>query len=615
MISVRISIVLAAFTCCCLALECYTGFKYIKGRSVVDEKYEMLLAILNHCVSLYVPLVQVPTDRPNLPGYLVNLDIKRSSAWKKASITGNLQDWDYYKNINKVFEHKLWKFNKSIERKVIESRNKSTFYSFLSSRLKRKSGLGTLIDEMGQVLTSDRDKAEAFAKVFHEQCSGTAATNLDTVVPSSCLGNFPVMADSLWFHATEIYTLLSKWPSSRSVTPDGIPLSFIKEVAPIIAGPLAYIFNLSFMRAEVPSKWKVSYVTPIPKKAPYSSLSNYRPISITSIFARLFEKIVKKRLMDHLEKNAIISQYQHGFQKGKSTVTAVLQALNDWTTSYELNKSVDVVYLDFCKAFDKVPHTKLIYKLGVIGVHPRIIAWIQAFLEGRQFCVRVNSALSQPRPVRCGVPQGGVLSPILFIIYTFELPTLISNVGLCCCAFADDIKIYKQLSDVSDCSVIQRGIDAVAEWSRVWELPLSYHKTKVLRIGAHSPEFIYYLNGVAIEAVTHIRDLGFHITNKLDFEAHCDLIVWTSKMTCEHESDYCYNATADVTQLNEISMAGCSTTRCFLSRNKCITQIFQGRQIKFCCCNTGDLCNSKLTNLTLFEKTKQRVKDWFKIVG
>ncbi|CAJ0593944.1 unnamed protein product [Cylicocyclus nassatus] len=85
--------------------------------------------------------------------------------------------------------------------------------------------------------------------------------------------------------------------------------------------------------------------------------------------------------------------------------------------------------------------------------------------------------------------------------------------------------------------------------------------------------------------------------------------VGSSKETCKSSSDYCYNATADVTQLNEISMAGCSTTRCFLSRNKCISQIVSGHKLKFCCCNTGDLCNSKLTNLTFFEKTKQRIKD------
>uniref|UniRef100_A0A1I7W8W1 Activin_recp domain-containing protein n=1 Tax=Heterorhabditis bacteriophora TaxID=37862 RepID=A0A1I7W8W1_HETBA len=91
--------------------------------------------------------------------------------------------------------------------------------------------------------------------------------------------------------------------------------------------------------------------------------------------------------------------------------------------------------------------------------------------------------------------------------------------------------------------------------------------------------------------------------------------IGTSKEICSSSFDYCYNATADLSQLNNIKVAGCSTTRCFLSRNKCIKQTFQGKEIKFCCCNTGDLCNSKLTNLTYFEKTKQRVKDIFGMIG
>uniref|UniRef100_A0A158PC07 Activin_recp domain-containing protein n=1 Tax=Angiostrongylus cantonensis TaxID=6313 RepID=A0A158PC07_ANGCA len=89
----------------------------------------------------------------------------------------------------------------------------------------------------------------------------------------------------------------------------------------------------------------------------------------------------------------------------------------------------------------------------------------------------------------------------------------------------------------------------------------------------------------------------------------------TSTVTCSSPTDYCYNATADISQLNELSMAGCSTTRCFLSRNKCINQILNGREIKFCCCNSGDLCNSKYSNLTLFEKVKERIKDISKVIG
>ncbi|EYC27034.1 hypothetical protein Y032_0009g483 [Ancylostoma ceylanicum] len=159
-----------------------------------------------------------------------------------------------------------------------------------------------------------------------------------------------------------------------------------------------------------------------------------------------------------------------------------------------------------------------------IGVHSRIVAWIQAFLEGRTFSVRVNNTISKARPVTSGVPQGGVLSPVLFNIYTFELPDLISSAGVHCCAFADDIKIYKSISDASDCHQIQKAIGLVENWSQKWGLPLSSQKTKILRIGPNTPEFDYSLNGDLIEEVDHIKDLGFVITNKLDFEKHCDLI-------------------------------------------------------------------------------------------
>ncbi|CAI4225320.1 unnamed protein product [Auanema sp. JU1783] len=91
--------------------------------------------------------------------------------------------------------------------------------------------------------------------------------------------------------------------------------------------------------------------------------------------------------------------------------------------------------------------------------------------------------------------------------------------------------------------------------------------------------------------------------------------VGTSKETCTSSMDYCYNATADLTQLSNVKVAGCSAARCLLARNKCIKQVFGGKEVQFCCCNTGDLCNSKMTNLSFFEKTKQRVKDWTKILG
>lgn len=236
----------------------------------------------------------------------------------------------------------------------------------------------------------------------------------------------------------------------KSLTPDFIPLSFIKKVAPIISSPLAFIFNLSLMRAEVPTRWTLSIITPIPKKPPYNLPSNFRPVSITSIFARLFEKILKKRIEDHLQKHAILSRNQHGFQKGSSTVTAMIQALNHWTKCIDEGKSVDVVYLDFSKAFDRVQHKLLLHKMDVVGIHPRIITWMKSFLSGRRYIVRVNSSFSSTRVVRSGVPQGGVLSPVLFNIYTHDLLHLLSGADVEFCAYADDLKIYRSITKDTD---------------------------------------------------------------------------------------------------------------------------------------------------------------------
>ena len=133
------------------------------------------------------------------------------------------------------------------------------------------------------------------------------------------------MSDSVWFHRDKIFELLSKWPNSHSLTPDYIPFRFLREIALYISSPLEYIFNLSFMNCEIPQCWKISFVTPIPKKVSTPSPRSFRPVSITSILARVFEKILKSVIVNHLETCAVIPPQQHGFRTGRSTVTQMLE--------------------------------------------------------------------------------------------------------------------------------------------------------------------------------------------------------------------------------------------------------------------------------------------------
>lgn len=498
-------------------IDWYGSFSTLEA---VNDMYEMFLAILIHCIDIYVPLVSVKAHCGSLPTHLHRSFLLKSQAWDRAMASGSREHWAMFDFHRNKFEKKLAKYNRHIEKKLIESRNKGGFYNYLNVKLKNKPKIGPLLSDTDVFCRTDSEIAEllanSFEKVYSCKDDSTSSHTAQALVP--------VMTDSAWFFAEEIRSIIISWPKSSSLTPDNVPLPFIKAVIDHIAAPLEFLFNLSFMRSEVPVRWRKAIVIPIPKKPPYSSPENYRPISITSVFARTFEKILKKKIVDHLMEHSIISPYQHGFQKGKCTVTAMLQSLNDWTLELDKGNSVDVIYLDFSNAFDKVSHAKLLRKLVLVGIHPRIISWLSSFLSDRSFQVRVNASLSTPRCVVSGVPQGGVLSPVLFNIYTYELPGLLTSTGVGCCAYADDVKLYHSVIDMQSHDKLQEAVDVALQWANDWDLPLSSSKTKFLRIGPSRLECSYVLDGSLIDKVDSVQDLGFLVNENLTFDKHCEMI-------------------------------------------------------------------------------------------
>ena len=166
------------------------------------------------------------------------------------------------------------------------------------------------------------------------------------------------------------------------------------------------IFNNSLQTHQVPLDWRAGNITPIFKKGSKTDASNYRPISLTSIVCKLFESIIRDHIVQYFVVNDLFSSKQYGFIKGRSTVLQLLKILDDWPEMFEYGGQIDEIYTDFEKAFDRVPHNRLISKLHSYNINADIINWIKAHLENRVRRVRINSCFSNWAKVISGIPQG-----------------------------------------------------------------------------------------------------------------------------------------------------------------------------------------------------------------
>ena len=221
---------------------------------------------------------------------------------------------------------------------------------------------------------------------------------------------------------------------NKSPGVDRIPPKLLKEIVKQISTPLAKLFNLSLEEKIVPSEWKEANIMPLFKKGLRNKPENYRPVSLTSVVCKLLETLIRDHMVEFLVKHKLINTSQHGFLKARSCLTNLLCFFEEITKWVDDGSPVDIVYLDFQKAFDKVPHQKLLLKLKAHGRGNDVINWIEKWLTHRKQRVIVDGEISNWKSVLSGVPQGSVLGPILFLIYINDLEDDISSKVL---TFAD----------------------------------------------------------------------------------------------------------------------------------------------------------------------------------
>ena len=244
----------------------------------------------------------------------------------------------------------------------------------------------------------------------------------------------------------------------------------LRDVKEGVVLPLYLIFQKSLSTGILPASWKEANVTTLYKKGDGCVPNNYRPVSLTLVVCKMLESIIKDELFRYFNLNNLFTAYQHGFRPGYSCVTQLINVMEDWTYAIECGKSVDVIYLDFSKAFDCVLHARLISKLHGYGIAGLLLKWIDNFLRDRKQRVCVRGSYSSWCNVSSGVPQGSVLGPVLFITYVNDLPEVILWM------FADDTKIYRTISSNEDSILLQSDLHSIMRWCSAWLMNLNYDK-------------------------------------------------------------------------------------------------------------------------------------------
>ena len=400
-------------------------------------------------------------------------------------------------------------------------KNPKKLWAYVKLKAKTKSGIAPLIGKNKKKSTNETEQAEILSEYFANVMEEEPEGELPTLSPRA-LKTDPLTDLTITTEAVE--KKLSKLDITKSSGPDKVHSRILKEAKTPIAKALAVIYNNSIATGEIPQEWRSATITPIYKKGKRSDPGNYRPVSLTSVPCKRCESLVKDAIVDHMTINNLFSIKQYGFIIGRSTTLQLLKVLESWVNTLDEGGVIDDINLDFMKAFDKVPHRRLIYKMKQYGIDGNILRWVENFLKDRVQIVNVNGYYSTEKKVLSGVPQGSVLGALLFVIYINDMP---ENISSDIYLFADDTKFFRSINSLQDCWKIQKDLHLLEVWSNKWLLKFHPDKCVALRLSLNQEKekYTYRLFNQEVKYVTEVKDLGITVDQQLKFREHMHLKV------------------------------------------------------------------------------------------
>ena len=418
--------------------------------------------------------------------------------------------------------------------KIIE--NPRFFFSFAKRHAKRKSTVGPLLNEDNNL----EDDPKKMADILQDQYSSVFSD------PSSSKKKCPKLnlnikdtISDIEITTEKIIKAIDEIAMDSACGDEDIPACILKHCKEPLSYPILLIWKDSMQRGYIAKQYKTQIITPVHKKASKSDPANYRPIALTSHIIKILERIIRDQLVSHLEGQNLICRNQHGFRKGRSCLTQLLLHIDQILNNLLENKDTDVIYLDYAKAFDKVDHQILMQKLHAYGVRGKLLTWLNCYLSNRHQSVVINGKRSYPAKVISGVPQGTVLGPVLFILYLNDLQSCIKNSVIS--SFADDTRLKKNISTISDTNLLQSDLDSAITWSDENNMLLHQKKFELIShtTGQKNPllelpfqsELTEYTtaDGSIISPQPTVRDLGVTITSDISWSTHITKITEESR--------------------------------------------------------------------------------------